>query len=809
MPMQSAYGRIQLQLRLNAMFAVKCCSRKVRLSPRTFQLLATPQNAAQQRSFAFSFPRRLDQQRSESEAEKPDEDNAGVKTQRVEDDVQEFRRILRIHGSNRETLRAAQDSHSSLNTWKNLMRTVTQPVAIVTARSQDTSDDQEGTFAATVSSFNSVSIEPDIRVSFNLTKLSTTYQTLRDSGYCSITFPRNTHRGRQLADKLARGNQQSPFKDQNLPVHLIPLKYTTRNQDLQSKELKYIPAAVALSGLEDNHASGLAFAFIGEYQTSIEVGDHVLVTARVLPDSIVHGLPHGWGMSVEFGSYYSHSHLTLSYVHGTYTNPETAHGLDKIWKLDDDVSVKDLSELKDKTCVKRPRCEARLYDILQAQSLKRRQTPRRDFIARWSRAQRRAADLPWYRLRELERHYMLWLAIYDVQDGRTTAPAVEAGESPRNNDKPWQQHFIRVKANLSDADLKDEEDLCTRRLANLAQQYVSFANTTTSPPVSEEQVPNDEEAGLSVDDIPQQQTHRLGPAELIVYYSNRLHLIREARRHKADPEPIEHAMREAHFQVQSSWSSSFVEKQKGKSLDALRQMYIEFQNNISRAQTWLFIADNRSGNRDYKAIDEARYRMDQLIYRRDLVGKLMRERAALAPVEEIRNEHVLKWNSKNYQTPRKGSGSEHDMEIRDSKLELIEKLRPTTSDVRQSATQAQATGANLLVDGDKYDEASETAQGTDVEELFGSIVPLQLSETDLDPDPGITQNDLDAIQNQVDELNVKHEPSDSEKNKVIVARRDKDGHVVLQHFEGEEIPSPDDFIDLSKQKPDDRWGSRE
>lgn len=206
--------------------------------------------------------------------------------------------------------------------WKSLMRTLNKPVAIVTARTQDTEDSRSGLVAATISSFVSVSVQPDINISFNLTNRSSTYDALCDSQYFCLTFPQATSRGAKLAEHLARNSTKpghSSFDD-GTQLELISMPSPLTLDDSAAEIPKFMPCAVAAAELSQHHASGLAFAVTCRYLNSIEVGDHVIIAGTVLLDSFVNGLPHGWGADHVHGDDSSPEHVTLGHVHGRFTN---------------------------------------------------------------------------------------------------------------------------------------------------------------------------------------------------------------------------------------------------------------------------------------------------------------------------------------------------------------------------------------------------------------------------------------------------------------------------------------------------------
>ncbi|EXJ74436.1 uncharacterized protein A1O5_02732 [Cladophialophora psammophila CBS 110553] len=96
---------------------------------------------------------------------------------------------------------------------KGLMRHVPHPVAVIT--STDTSAHADGGPStwrgATVSSFNTVTLDPTPIVSFNIKQISTTYGAIRASGLFNVHLFLCDQTGREIAEKFARGNLYCPF----------------------------------------------------------------------------------------------------------------------------------------------------------------------------------------------------------------------------------------------------------------------------------------------------------------------------------------------------------------------------------------------------------------------------------------------------------------------------------------------------------------------------------------------------------------------------------------------------------------------
>ncbi|OQU94002.1 Flavin reductase like domain-containing protein [Cladophialophora immunda] len=96
---------------------------------------------------------------------------------------------------------------------KGLMRHVPHPVAVITSTdtSVNANGDPSAWRGATVSSFNTVTLDPTPIVSFNIKQLSSTYEAIRASGLFNVHLFLCDHMGQKIAEKFARGNASSPF----------------------------------------------------------------------------------------------------------------------------------------------------------------------------------------------------------------------------------------------------------------------------------------------------------------------------------------------------------------------------------------------------------------------------------------------------------------------------------------------------------------------------------------------------------------------------------------------------------------------
>jgi flavin reductase (DIM6/NTAB) family NADH-FMN oxidoreductase RutF len=90
------------------------------------------------------------------------------------------------------------------------MRHVPHPVAVITSTHKGTSSGWRG---ATVSSFNTVTLEPRPVVSFNIKKLSSTYEAIKHSRAFNVHLFTPNETSRMIARRFSSGNASSPFRN--------------------------------------------------------------------------------------------------------------------------------------------------------------------------------------------------------------------------------------------------------------------------------------------------------------------------------------------------------------------------------------------------------------------------------------------------------------------------------------------------------------------------------------------------------------------------------------------------------------------
>lgn len=181
------------------------------------------------------------------------------------------------------------------------MRRVPQPVAIITAtntktHSDESPDDWRG---ATISSFNTVTLEPEPVISFNIKKPSSTLDAIEASGRLWVHLLTQTSSAIELADKFTKGHSKDLFQGVSVSQHLGHEGYH-----------KFPRIAFNARG------GGGQIAFVLECvhlkDKTVAIGDHVVLFASVW-DVLTDGSGH-----VLDGTALHHNRPCLLYVDGEY-----------------------------------------------------------------------------------------------------------------------------------------------------------------------------------------------------------------------------------------------------------------------------------------------------------------------------------------------------------------------------------------------------------------------------------------------------------------------------------------------------------
>ncbi|EXJ78120.1 hypothetical protein A1O3_09281 [Capronia epimyces CBS 606.96] len=187
------------------------------------------------------------------------------------------------------------------------MRHVPHPVAVITATDLSLSPEggPKAWRGATVSSFNTVTLLPRPVISFNIKKLSSTFDAIRSSGHFYVhLLSEDAAEAHQIASKFTKGNASYPFHDDNGELESFALVSHVE------PNLKKMPPILHF----ENEAGDLVVPFRLHCRfledKLVEIGDHVVLFGEV--DHVFH----------DVGAFYDQSPETpiscLAYVDGSY-----------------------------------------------------------------------------------------------------------------------------------------------------------------------------------------------------------------------------------------------------------------------------------------------------------------------------------------------------------------------------------------------------------------------------------------------------------------------------------------------------------
>ncbi|KAK5050419.1 hypothetical protein LTR84_003700 [Exophiala bonariae] len=199
------------------------------------------------------------------------------------------------------------------NSVKRLMRHVPHPVAVITATDVSVNPEggSEGWRGATVSSFNTVTLSPKPVVSFNIRKISSTFDAMRSSGLFNVHLLSEAIEATDIASKFASGNASSPFHDEEGEIESFA-HLTDPARTAPSSKLPPI-----LQSRDENGHLMVPFRLHCRYMPGkvVEVGDHVVLFGEVLQIFHDDNAFHGQGSSAP--------KPCLVYVNGRYVRVES------------------------------------------------------------------------------------------------------------------------------------------------------------------------------------------------------------------------------------------------------------------------------------------------------------------------------------------------------------------------------------------------------------------------------------------------------------------------------------------------------
>jgi len=499
--------------------------------------------------------------------------------------------------------------------FKQIMRTVPHPIAVVTTHSSTAESDETAVIGATVSSFNTVSFSPDLVVSFNLSADSATYRTILDSKHFCLNFPVNNQAGSILADRFIQGNDPPPLIRALQPS--MQALYWEGLAGPTSTAIKQYPPAVLLRNKSiPTGDAGFAFAFLCEYQNSLPVGDKVIVTGRLIPPYIRSSKHYGWGYSDDYGNSYAVSHTTMAYVHGHYGTTDNGWGIDSVWKLGD--PYRKTLATADEKHVERVLTDyrQRIGSIRHARLFQ--QGIEQPFPRTPSHHELRASELPLTHLDDLEAYYAERIALAEARE----ASLGLGGKTKAQSDLPgWQNSLIRKKILLNEKELKKEEALYAHRLRKLYHQRSVLEGSQARTARGDNQ--DEDKPSAQSDELTRMN-------DLATHITERLEIVREAQRRKKDGTQSIEIKKMNKYQI-----TRFLESKRQLGYEALKKDYRRDLFQIQEARLSLLELENRPGANDEEAIKNLKERISYYTEAAELIGKLIVERVTQADPMEL------------------------------------------------------------------------------------------------------------------------------------------------------------------------------
>lgn len=700
----------------------------------------------------------------------------------------------------------------------NLMRTVPHPVAVITARKQDVEDDIHGTVAATVSSFNTVSLDPDLIVSFNLKADSITYRTIVDSKHFTVTFPQMTPAGANLVHSFTRGNNPSPFTVDH-PDHPTPKPFQwTTEQSEALRNLRYHPPTVALAELHDVDHSGFAFAFVCEYQTSTPVGDHVIVSGRLSP-TLIKTAHSGWGEDSGQGPF-SALNITLAHAHGMYSSADKGFGLTNIFRLDE--SLHKARKTHWQSFQRVDWCRRRLKILAYAQLVQKGahledETDRS--IRPLIHTIRRIAKMKPELLQGYERYYMQRLQYWE-QKLRSEAKQKQAsdpdetktdpGEAQHKSYKDLRGHeqlFVRNKMLLSQDDLDEEILLYQIRLSKLE---VQVQEDPAAQAFEEDSELTDEHTPEETESDPNAATEEDGVlrnTQLRDYFQQRIHLLRHAKIRKTDFSAIEEPVKDKEgARNKADLVRRFMGAHKTESLSGLKTKYRRYQYQISEAHLSLIGLEQLP--QGHELIRVLKDRIEYFTPRMQAIEGLIKARAQSTTAKDLLTD--------SFKPPTMRVPDEDEQPTKAKKTRKMpgglekghargRKLTRATYDknpVRAVITQLDSEMKARV--GESVDQLDNTAEAQlEREELTRMAIKKAATRFPVARPPNVSpriplSDRLEEVSPEEQELNELRQMEDIERDLMRRNANEVRDYLVLRDPEDEDIPSPDDFVDVKK-----------
>lgn len=189
------------------------------------------------------------------------------------------------------------------NDIRRLMRRVPHSVAIITSNTFPYNP-PESFYGMTVSSFNTVCLEPKIVVSFNIKQPSATYDAIQASGQFNVHLINSTPQGSAIAEIFATGRGREAFQSEE-----------QRNKDGEVSSSTSRTAKVKKGEPDFLRSNGVMFTLeCTLLDHAVKVADHVIVLGEVLTHRLLPVL-----------SAWDEKTLGMCYVNRLYRRPGRAH----------------------------------------------------------------------------------------------------------------------------------------------------------------------------------------------------------------------------------------------------------------------------------------------------------------------------------------------------------------------------------------------------------------------------------------------------------------------------------------------------
>ena len=510
-----------------------------------------------------------------------------------------------------KSLEATNKYEASLSDhFRHVMRTVPNPLAIITSCRPGIERWEESSVGALVNSLTSVSIkDEDVLVSFNLKQGSTTFQAISTSKQFAVTFPGNDAGGAALARIFTMGNDPPLFSGKDTFLQRV------NTQD--SAKANSQPPPIVTFKNKSKGVSAMSFGFVCELASVMEHGDHVIVVGKVLPGEIYTGYQDAVVAKYDQTTPFQTSQSTLPYIHGQYAHPQFDAGVNNCWKYDDKYLGRNF---KNKSLNERN--SARDFYVKRLKLLEKATEAIDDpSIADW-----RARRLSIGQIEQYSDYYQRRL-----DEVKTRSTEAETTSS----------QIVKQKANLSSEALQQEEEVFSSRLSQIEKSLSSIEGQLSS-------MANRAEGTRTVDGEPTQETLVAKMNELLNnadYIEERLYLIGLAKTSKQtqqtrDIEKTAKTARGHNSQIQHGLKR-FIGTKRGASIEQLQHAFRRYAYGEAESMLLLMQAESQSEVIDGATLEQLQSRTAFNTSRKAAMELLLRERWSKRDPAEVQEKLFL------------------------------------------------------------------------------------------------------------------------------------------------------------------------